>query len=126
MRDGDPVVGRHGKSAGDARHDLIGDAVFREELQLLSAAAKDKGIAALEPDDLFPLQGMIQQSSADILLHHQVVSGPLSDVDLFGRLRDQGQDLVADQGVVDDDLRPTQDFQALQCKESPVSGTGSD
>ncbi len=112
VRHRDSIVGRHREGAGDAGHHFVGDPVFRQELQLLSLIPEQKGISALEPHNPAARQGLFQERPVDPVLLHQVVSRPLADIDQVCALRDQGQDLIPDQGVIDDDLRVLQDLQS--------------
>ena len=60
MRHGDAGAGRRGQRGRDAGNDLEFDPVLRQKLQFLAAAAKEEAVAALEPDDVLPLERPLQ------------------------------------------------------------------
>ena len=58
----------NGQGRGDARHQCVGDARSGQSQRLLSASAKDEGVAALEPDDTFPFPCLLNEQLIDVLL----------------------------------------------------------
>ena len=70
----DPRVGGAAGGGGDAWHNREGDPRLAEGLQLLSAAAKDKGIAAFQPDHASSFLRFAQQDLVDLLLRHAVIA----------------------------------------------------
>ena len=79
----DARVGRHATGRSDARHDLEVDARLDELLELLTAAAEDEGIAALE--SYHPLAFLASETSRRLISSCGKVWLPasLADIDAF-------------------------------------------
>ncbi len=105
MGQGKAELGRRRRGGGDAWHDLHIDAAATQELGLLARAAEDRGIAALQTHHPQPPLGKAQHQPADGLLAHAGAAGALADLDLETARRRQGDDLLADQGVIEHRLR---------------------
>ena len=118
----DSGVGRHGQSGSHAGHFLKGNAVFLQQLQLLTASAEQEGVAALQTNHTFPLQRLFQQNLIDPILGHGVVAGLFADIDFFRIFRHQTQNVGADQPVKDHDLRLSKGFQALPGQKARITG----
>src|SRR3954447_25259700 len=87
VSNGDPRVGGHGDSGGDAGHDLEGDARRCQGLGLLAAAAEDERVATLQAHHAAPSARTIQDQAFDLTLSRArielavAVPGRLADVD---------------------------------------------
>ncbi len=114
------------RRGGDAGHDLEGNAVRREALRLLAAAAEDEGIAALEADDVAAAAGELDEQSVDLVLRHRMRVRRLAHEDPHRSRRDELENVLRDEAVVDDDLRLGEEPLCLEGHELGVAGTGSD
>ena len=85
------AVGGHRQGGGDPRHHLEGHLMLGQQLQLLTAPAKEKGVAALEAHHVGAPQGLPQENLVDLLLGHRVHIHPLTHVDGLGGGGDEGQ-----------------------------------
>src|SRR5687767_9811304 len=68
MRHRDSGVSRPGNGRSDTWHDRERNCCRRERLRLFPAAAKQKRIAALQPDHLFSLARFIDEERVDFIL----------------------------------------------------------
>jgi hypothetical protein len=73
VRDRNPGVGGGGDRRGDAGNDLEGDPGLTQLERFLATAPEDKGVAALEPHDLFARARPVDQERVDVLLRHRRV-----------------------------------------------------
>ncbi|SSM29229.1 Uncharacterised protein [Klebsiella pneumoniae] len=71
---GDPRISGAAGGGGNARHNGEGDARLAKRLQLFPPAAKDKGIAAFQPDHASSFLRFAQQDLVDLLLRDAVVA----------------------------------------------------
>ena len=85
MRDRNARIGRHRNRRRDAGNNRKGNAVLFEKQCLLTAAPKDKGIAALQAHDNLSLLRFIYEELIDIALFHRVLCRCLANVDEFLR-----------------------------------------
>ena len=116
----DSCVGGHRQCRGHARHLLKGNAVFLQQLQLLTAPAEQEGVAALQAHNTFTLLCFFQQNLIDLVLWHGVVAGLFAHINFFGILGNHAQNFRADQTVKDHDLRLSQSFQSLSCQQPRI------
>ncbi len=65
-----------------------GNAVGRQHLQFLAAAAEDEGVAALEPHHLPARARQLHEQGVDVVLRHAVVVALLADIDALGIVAD--------------------------------------
>src|ERR1035437_1000641 len=76
-------IGRDRNSRGDARHDFKFDAVLKQLFGFFSASAENKGVAALETNNIFSFQGLLYQKPVDLSLGQGMVRGGLAHVYFF-------------------------------------------
>ena len=126
MRDGDARIGGHGNSRSHARHNRKSEAVFLKQESLLSAAAENKGIAALETRDALALKSQLHEQLADILLPHRVVARALADVDSFRLLRHKVENTAVREIIIDDDVRLEKALQRLESQKPRITRARSD
>ena len=101
VSEGDTGIGGAAGGSGDARDDLEGDTLRGQGIDLLAAASKDEGIAALEAQDPLALLGQVGQQAVDVLLTHDVMVTFLTHVDAPGIPARQVEDRLGHQAVVD-------------------------
>ena len=112
MGHGDACIGGNADRRGHTRKHLKRNIACKKYKCLLTAAPKDKGIAALEADNRLPLIRFVREENVDILLPHCVLTGLLSDIDplcLSGHVRENA--LICKM-VIDNNIRL---FQAVHC-----------
>jgi hypothetical protein len=119
MGDGDPRTGRSRECRRHAGHYLERNSPIREKLSLFASPAEKKRIAALEPDDCLPLARLAGQHFEYLFLARFVDSDRLAQVNPFRRRLRQGENLLLDQAVVDDDIT---DFEKLYSFDSQQLG----
>ena len=81
------------------------DAVGREGIDFLAAAAEHERVAAFEAQHALSRERPLDQQRVDRLLAHRVVCPPLADIDALGALRQQGENSGRNQVVVQRDIR---------------------
>ena len=122
----DAGVGGAARGRGDAGHDLEGDALGGERLDLLAAAPEDEGVAALEAHDALALLGQAHQQVVDVLLRHRVLRALLAGVDALGVRAHEVEDRPRDQPVVDHDVGALHEAQRAEGEQVRIAGAGAD
>ena len=106
----DLVALPHGRGVGADRHrdgaahpgnDFITDACFGQRLAFLSAAPKDKGVAAFEPHDDLPRARLLDHQLIDLLLRAALTFRFLTYIDQFRRRGYFLQQFRGDQAVIE-------------------------
>ncbi len=120
MGHGYPCVGRHGDRRSDAGHDLERHPVRPQEERFFTAATEDERVAAFQPHHPLALSCPVDEQLVDRLLVSSVV-GLLANVDPLGSRRGERQEACVGETVVDDDVRPSEDFGSAQCQEPRVT-----
>ena len=100
----DPCIGGNGDRRTDAGHNLKGDARLPEHLCLLTAAAEDERIAALDAGDHRPVSRLFNEASIDLILDKGVLAYPFSGVDPADIRPGMAENLGIDQMVVNDHI----------------------
>ena len=95
-------LGRAGQCGGHPGYNLPRDTRRAQRLQLLAAPAKHERVAALQPHNLPTGLAKTHQQGVDFMLRQAMVGATFTDIDPFGRGRDQIQNLVRHQPVIDD------------------------
>ena len=119
-------IARHRVHCRHAGHYFERDACRRQHLGLLAAAAKDEGIAALEANHALAFHRLFQQQRIQLDLGHTARAVVFATIDDFRGRRDEAQEFVVDQTIVNHHLGPLQQFLPAQCQQAGVTGTGSD
>src|SRR5581483_11509726 len=83
VRERDSGIGRTARGCGDSGADLKRNSALGQKLDLLTASAKDEGIAALQPQDTLAFPCKARQQLADLVLRQGVVLRSLADIDPF-------------------------------------------
>ena len=91
-------------------------------LHLLASAAEQEGVAAFEADDFFALQRLVDEDFFYFFLRHGVTAAGFSHVDALGLWRNERQNAVAGQAVVDHHIGAFKDFAPAAGQQSRVSG----
>ena len=94
------------RAASHAGHYFVRDAGVGKRLDLFAAAAEDKRIATLEPNDVETAPRALDHHVADLFLRKRVDRFLLADVDplaMFGREVEQGfvREMIVEDGVGD-------------------------
>jgi len=119
---GDRDAGRCGRRGRgrDSRHDLEVQASGGQRGRLLTTAAEDERVAALQPDGLEPGAAEADEQVVDRLLGQ-----PLAR-DAERVLRRLGNELGRDEGVVDHRVAGAKAGQAADRDQLGVAGAGAD
>ena len=126
MGQGNAGIGGGSQGCRDAgQHGEI-DPGGRERLQLLSAAAEDKRIAALEPHHPLALPGVLDQQRIDLLLSAADISGRLAHAYARRVAPRQIEDRGRHQPVVQDHIGVVQRPQSLEGQQFRIAGTRPD
>jgi len=110
---------------GDARNDRAGNIVCREHLELLTAAAEHKGVAAFEPCDALTGERVAQQQVVDVLLLSALPRN-LADENPLRVTACTLEYLWAHQTIVKDYVGLLQQLQRPQREEVRVAGSRAD
>src|SRR3546814_1864389 len=104
---------------GDTRHHLERDAVLHQRFDFFAAAAKDKWITALEPQDAFASLGMAHQLGVDPVLRHRVCAARLADIQSYGIAAYEFHEVGRNEEVVEHDIAMLKDRRStrLNCSE---------
>jgi len=114
------------EGGGDAGDDLEGDLMLAEEGDLLSGATEDKRVAGLEPDDRAFIACVFEEELMDPGLCDPRLAAALADGDDERGGASEGQDLVGDEVVWEDDVSGLEQVCGAQGEESGVAGACSD
>ena len=104
MRDRDAGIVRPRVEGRHAGHHLESHLCRRQFLCLLAAAAKDVGIAALEPHDRLARLGLGHEQLVELLLWNGMGGGALAAINHLGGLGREPEQLRVHQGVIDQHL----------------------
>ena len=96
-----------------------------QDFQLLAAAAENEGVAALEADDAPVFLGQLDQEIVDFVLGQGVLGGFLAGVDDLGAGLGQVQDAVADEMVINQDIRLADEAGRPQGQQIGVAGAAA-
>jgi hypothetical protein len=94
--------------------------------RLLAAAAEQIRIAAFETYDLAPVAGKTDEQGIDLVLRYGMAFGLLADADPSGPRRDQRQDRVGHQAIIDNDVGLIQQTARLERQQIRISRPGAD
>lgn len=122
----DTCQGGNGDGGGNTRHHLEGDACCLESQRLLTAPAKDKGVASLEPGHPQALFGQFHQSLRNLLLGSGMTAQPLAHVDAPGLGRSSLKQLVSNEIIVDHCIALAQQFQSTQSDQVGLAAACAD
>jgi hypothetical protein len=122
---GDAGVGADARRGGDAGDDLEGHPGLDQLFHLLAAPPENEGVAALQAHHLAAFTGQPHQQGVDALLGQGMVGGLLAHVDTFGGFGQTGQNLLADQVVVNQHIRLQQQARGAQGEQLRVAGAGA-
>jgi hypothetical protein len=68
----------------------------------------------------------VNEEGVDVRLGEKSKAGTLADVDALGVCRDEGEDLRADERVVEDDAGRLKEAERFEGEEVGVTGSGTD
>ncbi|MNI65273.1 hypothetical protein D3C73_1207700 [compost metagenome] len=125
MSDRDAGISRYADRRGDARHDLIRNAIAPKKLGLLAHPAEYRRVAALQPDNRLALQGQIDEQPVDFLLLHRVPVGQLADIYFLPAGRHPFQEPRTRKPVIDQHIRFLDAIHSFNRNQPGVSGTCS-
>ncbi len=130
VRPAHPERGCRAEARGDAVDDVHLQTRRVQRLDLLAGAPEDQRIAALEPDDLLPGQGLAHHELLDELLRRRRAAPALAHVDdarpRLASLQRRLEHLLSDQVVDEDDRRGAQHAKRLQGEQLGIAGAGAD
>jgi hypothetical protein len=126
MRDRDSRISRTGNRRSDAWHDHERYSSRRQRLRLFPAAAKQKRIAALEPDHLFALPRFLDEQRVDFVLRERVRARLLSGENQLRAVRSPAQHLGVAEVIVNNHLSLLDAFLCSECHQPKVPWPGSD
>ncbi len=118
----DAPVSRGSQGGGDAGNDLERNVFLHQQFQFLAAPAEEEGVAALEPHHVLAGLSLLQQDAVDFLLGHRVISSLLAHIDALGGGRNQAENLLAYQPVIDHHVCMFQGLTALQGQQPRITG----
>lgn len=90
-----------------------------------SPAAKDKGIAAFQPDHATSFLRFAQQDLVDLLLRDAVVARTFADEHPVGIAAHQIHDVIGDQPIIDHHVSLLDLLQAFEREQPGVTGAGA-
>ena len=117
-------TGRYGKGRRHPGNHLVGNPGGPQCFGLLSAAAKEKGIAALQAHHPFPFPGFFHQEPLDFSLREGVISCFFPHRDFFTGFRAKRQNRSAHQMIVSDHIRLSERLPSPHGKQAQIAGTG--
>ena len=101
MGNGNPSVSRGRNGRANSGHNLKWNPVLGQLQGLLTAPAKDEGVAAFEPDHSFSGGATVDQEPIDLLLGQRLPPPRFAYEDPFRRLRGRLEQRGIQQTVVD-------------------------
>ena len=118
---GNARISGSAQCGGDAGHHVKRNACGLERLQLFAAAAKYKGVAALEPHHALACLGLLYQQAVDGLLPHGALPGPLAHEYFFGFAAHKLQHLFGYQCVVQHHIGLLDALQRLEGQQACIA-----
>src|SRR5690606_14169161 len=119
-------LGGASRRRGDARDDLAIDARFARRVKLLAPAPENEGVAALQANHLFAGARLAYEQIVDLVLPHRVTAALFSDADPFHFRRDQGEHVIADEAVMNDQIGAAEQPRGAQRPQAGIAGAGAD
>ena len=126
MSERDARVGRRSGGRRHAGDDLHGDARLRQRHRLLAHTAEETGIAALEAHHALALPRQFDQPAGDLVLGLLLAVAGLAHAFLDGSRGHMIEDVGMDEGVVDDRLRPFEEFLPPKGEKAGISRPRTD
>ena len=117
--------GCHGEGGGDAGDYLEGEGVFAKEGNLFAGAAEDERVARLETENGFSLAGVLEHQGVDAGLGDAGLAAALANRDDFGGGAGDGEDLVRDEVVGENDVGGLKELDGAEGEEIGVAGACS-
>ena len=121
----DSGIGQPPDAGRNAGHDAERDAGLDQRQRLLAAAGEDERVAALEPQHPPPGARQLDQPQRDIALLRRRLAAALAGVFDHAIRSREGQDLVIDQGVVNDHVGHAEGMGGVQGHQPGVAGPGA-
>src|SRR5207245_2961194 len=122
----DARVGSRCDAGGDPRNDFPGDARRHQCLGLLAAAAKDEGVASLEPRHHAAAARGLDQQAVDLCLRQRMAAGALSHAADLNAGPSVREDLGVDEMIDEDQIALAQGANRAQRKQIRISRAGAD
>ena len=118
-------IGGTPTGGSNPRHHLKVDAFRHDQVNFLTAAAKDKGVSPFQPAHFLTLFGVMDQQFVDIVLGQGVFVPRLAHVNQFRIPPRQIHDALSHQTVIEDHIGFLQQAQGAESKQVRVAGTGA-
>ena len=119
-------IGRHSQRGCHTRNNLERNVVFQQIFAFLSAAAKQITVTALQTNGLLARLRQTHQDFIDLILRHRMMIVFLSDIDALSGLRNEFQNIRADQSIIYNCLGRLQHLSTAQGEQITAARAGAD